>query len=291
MLKLLHDLSEPLVPPKETYVQDEFFGVYCLVSRSVEKVYKNRCYIGYTVDPNRRIRQHNSGREHGGAKKTDSKGPWDMVCIVHGFPNAISALQFEWAWQNPDKSKRLKRRYMQKDRKETPFAFRFRIVIQMLNTRPWRELALTFRWLIKEYEIPFNHNLTLPPHMKLAYGKVQKSSVLIPIELNAYTTLRDCEVCKSSIPQIIQALRCPAFEVCGAHFHASCLAERCLESEGHLEEKVFPVSGRCPRCAVDFLWGDVVRDLRALLLIQDSKPMHEGMKIADGLIPKKISRS
>jgi len=72
---------------------------------------------------------------------------------------------------------------------------------------------------------------------------------------------------------------------------APCLAERCLESEGHLEEKVFPVSGRCPRCAVDFLWGDVVRDLRALLLIQDSKPMHEGMKIADGLIPKKIIRS
>ncbi|CAK5121725.1 unnamed protein product [Meloidogyne enterolobii] len=76
MLKILHDLSEPLVPPKETYVQDEFFGVYCLVSKSIEKVYKNRCYIGYTVDPNRRIRQHNSGREHGGAKKTDSKGPW-----------------------------------------------------------------------------------------------------------------------------------------------------------------------------------------------------------------------
>jgi len=61
--------------------------------------------------------------------------------------------------------------------------------------------------IIQEYEIPFNHNLTLPPHMKLAYGKVQKSSVLIPIELNAYTTLRNCEVCKSSIPQVISKLK------------------------------------------------------------------------------------
>lgn len=291
MLKLLHDLSEPLVPPKETYVHDEFFGVYCLVSKSDEKIYKNRCYIGYTVDPNRRIRQHNSGKEHGGAKKTDSKGPWDMVCIVHGFPNAISALQFEWAWQNPDKSKRLKRLYMQKDRKETPFAFRFRIVIKMLNTRPWRELALTFRWLTKEYELPFNHNLALPSHMKLAYGKVQKSLVMIPIELNAYTTIRNCDICKSHVAQITQFIRCPAFEVCGAHFHACCLAEHCLKSEGNLEERIFPISGRCSKCAVDFLWGDVVRDLRTILLVEDSKPMHEGMKIADGLIPKRICRN
>lgn len=82
-----------------------FYGCYCLVSKSEKKYFKGRTYIGFTVNPNRRIIQHNSGRHKGGAKKTDSRGPWDMVMIVHGFMNNTDALRFEWAWQNPDKSR------------------------------------------------------------------------------------------------------------------------------------------------------------------------------------------
>lgn len=56
-----------------------------------------RNYVGATVDPHRRLRQHN-GEIDGGARRTQG-GTWTFRCIVKGFRTWREALQFEWAFK------------------------------------------------------------------------------------------------------------------------------------------------------------------------------------------------
>ena len=68
------------------------FFCYCL-----EREDKRQTYIGATVDPDRRLRQH-QGELKGGARATQGI-VWKRVCLVGGFPTWNDALRFEWRWK------------------------------------------------------------------------------------------------------------------------------------------------------------------------------------------------
>ncbi|KAF3576826.1 hypothetical protein DY000_02034810 [Brassica cretica] len=68
-----------------------FYACYILTSLSPR--HKGHTYIGFTVNPKRRIRQHN-GEITSGAYRTKKKRPWEMVLCIYGFPSKVSALQY-----------------------------------------------------------------------------------------------------------------------------------------------------------------------------------------------------
>ncbi|CAC9494366.1 conserved hypothetical protein [Leishmania infantum JPCM5] len=83
-----------------------FHCVYLLTS--LDPQCEGDFYIGYTVNPLRRLRQHN-GELVNGARRTSRRGrPWTIVCCVSGFPDDRAALKFEWCWQHPTASARLR---------------------------------------------------------------------------------------------------------------------------------------------------------------------------------------
>ena len=92
---------------------------------------------------------------------------------MYGFPSEIAGLRFEWAWQNPKASRRL-RHLAAKKSKESQFQYRIRVMSEMLNAHPWSRLPLKVSWLVPKYKIDLTPSP--PSHMSVSVGYISAIS-------------------------------------------------------------------------------------------------------------------
>ena len=241
-----------------------FHGVYLLCSIENNKSIKGT-YIGYTVLPGRRILQHNRFKK-GGAHKTAKFAPWDMILCVHNFPNRIAGLRFEWAWQNPKISVRLKMYDWQKKKTENGVQHQIRVLEKMLNVTPWNRLPLTIQWLRTEYKIP----ITPPLHMPIALGPIEEQSEAGDLIEDFNQT---CFICKIHISEQT-GIFCVNNKCC---FHLICLAKSWTE-----KSVLLPISGTCPKCKHEQLWGEMIK-LKNFSLKMSNTTSQESTHWADQL--------
>ncbi|KAM9583531.1 structure-specific endonuclease subunit SLX1 isoform 1-T1 [Trichechus inunguis] len=241
-------------PAEGTARPGRFFGVYLLYCLNPR--HWGRVYVGFTVNPARRVQQHNGGRKKGGAWRTSGRGPWEMVLIVHGFPCAVAALRFEWAWQHPHASRRLAH-VGRRARGEASFAFHLRVLAHMLRAPPWARLPLTLRWLRPD----FRQDLCPlpPPHVPLAFGPPpprarRRGAVPSADRERDRVAEARCTLCACALQDEEGPLCCP-HPGCPLRAHVICLAEEFLQEE---PGQLLPLEGQCPGCKNSLLWGDLI---------------------------------
>ncbi|KAL6729612.1 hypothetical protein Aduo_000655 [Ancylostoma duodenale] len=150
-----------------------------------------------------------------------------------------------------------------------------------MNSRPFDRFALTFRWLLPLEELPFPEEIPPPKHVLKKYGLIEKSTSEVPSQKDGYVERGECRLCGEDIEMLSQFVRCPS-AACAAHFHAKCLASHGLSND---RCQLYPLEGKCPRCGRQYLWGDVIRDQRMVLKIDEAQT-DSSLK---GLVPRASS--
>lgn len=170
-----------------------FFGCYLLTSLSPR--HKGHTYIGFTVNPKRRIRQHN-GEIRSGAQRTKSKRPWEMALCIYGFPTNVAALQFEWAWQHPIESL-VVRKAAVAFKSLSGIANKIKLAYTMLTLPTWQSLSLTVNFFSTQYKKHCAGCPSLPEHMNVQVCSMDELPCYTVSDQNVYQNeeldIEECE--------------------------------------------------------------------------------------------------
>ncbi|RIA84080.1 hypothetical protein C1645_880139 [Glomus cerebriforme] len=274
---------------------EEFYCCYLL--RSLAPNYRQTGYIGSTNNPKRRLRQHN-GEISLGAKQTVKKRPWEIVLFVYGFPNQVAALQFEWSWQNPSKTRRLHLTSRDEFREnDDKLSTSLRALSKMLQDKFWSRWPLHLNIMVPLGSIKLQQGRTtinastlfditnLPKKIRVTNGNIDefndyhKGSIRKHVR-NEYSkyleqikknNISSCNICLENIDfnNHKDYINCLNID-CNMSSHITCLAKQFTKSEAleestlknsydKLKEEILPISGKCPICQMILLWGDLIQ--------------------------------
>ncbi|KAF8198002.1 hypothetical protein BJ912DRAFT_1039597 [Pholiota molesta] len=297
----------------------------CYLLKSIQTPQATAVYIGSTPSPPRRIRQHN-GEISQGARKTQRKRPWVMQMIVHGFPSRLAALQFEWAWQHPHKSRHLRDgdKSLFGPKRTRVMAKNIAIVRAMIARHPFNTWPLHVKLFTEEALQYWNASARIPQVLPLPPGFTcsielegvdgksghpgsgrqgpitaddeEFSSALLAKNTALIASGRplDCSVCDkplhSHIDDPLSTALCPSTG-CFATSHLACLGQRFLKEET-VTKNLIPRGGNCPSCGTYTLWGDIVRGCyRRLPPAERNGPQHPDIASDDMFVTDEDSDS
>ncbi|KAH0791963.1 structure-specific endonuclease subunit SLX1 [Histomonas meleagridis] len=239
---------------------ESFSGCYLL--RSKNPSYKSACYVGFTVNPPHRLKQHN-GEIVGGAFKTHSKRPWEMTIVVYGFSTRKHALRFEWTWQHPTESKNLKHvdwnLIFQTHGGPRNYKTHIRIFKEMLNSKPWVRLSLRICVTCSDVLQMLNSSPKINENHSVYLGKLEDLPIHGTTAPSPACDVPDrCLLCVNSDAPPYPHPNWVICPFCGAFLHLRCLAKQFISQSPRKGASLIPTRGTCPACLESLSWRDLV---------------------------------
>jgi structure-specific endonuclease subunit SLX1 len=265
--------AETATTPSQARATVRFAGCYLLKSLKRE-----RTYVGFTVNPTRRLKQHNGEIPRGGAARTSVNRPWTMLAVVHGFVTTGQALQFEWAWQNPGKAKSLRVHAgaadslplaMKRSRHPTA-ADQLAALASLLSVPPWSHSPLTVTvpgertaWSAAIGNTRFPAWVRVDFRPVAAIGDVNDYDFGSCEAAPGLPLVGPCGVCSRRTDVSRRGTFCVE---CGQVFHVHCLASPGTGQRGAPlpAGALLPARAECCRCKRQIPWSEVVRFARVV---------------------------
>lgn len=194
----------------------------------------------------------------------------EMVIVVYGFPSKFAALQFEWAWQNPHRSRHFKNLDIgfTGRQKERLLPEKLRALSLMFHLDQYARWPLHIHFCnLNVYQV-FKTFKSLPRHVRVSTG----SLTTLPVVENITETcisIRDsgcCDICSAEIDiENLKDWLCCTIHSCPMIAHMICLSKDFISQDNTAENILIPILGHCPSCGIELKWGDLIKALKSRL--------------------------